>query len=68
MTARGFGEGREVKWGPLIWRSHCLKRVVVSTMSSETMALTESLGHLEWIMALYLEVYHADFVLAERER
>lgn len=67
LTKQGFGESKDVPFSPLVWRSHRLKRVVVSTMSGETMALTESLGHLEWLLSLTLEIFHSDFDLSKRE-
>ena len=38
-------------WGPLIWRSHRMRRVVGSTLAAETQSLLNGLGHAEWIAA-----------------
>jgi len=68
LVERGFGTAETVKWGPLLWRSHRLRRVVVSTLSGETMSLIESLGHVEWVVSLILETFVPEFNVAERER
>ena len=36
-------------------------------MSSEAMALVESLGHLEWVICMYLECFDPTFRLENRE-
>ena len=38
-----------------------------STMSGETMALTESLGHQEWLLSFFLEMTNPEFDLSRRE-
>ena len=63
----GVGEGKTVQFCPILWRSHRLRRVVVSTMSGETMALTESLGHQEWLLSFFFEMHDEHFDLARRE-
>jgi len=67
LTRKGFGQGQEVPWGPLMWRSHKLKRVIASTLCAETLALVEMLGHLEWTKCLFQEILTPGFKLTERE-
>jgi hypothetical protein len=67
LTRRGFGMGQEVPWGPLMWRSHKLRRVIASTLSAETLALIEMLGHLEWTKCLFQEIMTPGFRMEERE-
>ena len=68
LVRKGFGDGQEVEWAPLLWRSHRLPRVVVSKLSGETMALLETLGYLEWMACLLLEGRNPDFRVRDREK
>ena len=36
-------------WAPALWKSYRLKRVVRSTFAGETQALSDGLGHAEWL-------------------
>lgn len=68
LTKIGVEDSENFPFGPLVWRSHRLRRVVVSTISGETLALTDSLGPLERLLCLALEIYYPDFRLADREQ
>ena len=44
----------------LSWRSSKVKRRVTSTMASETMALSQCLGEIEWLQILFRDLVYGD--------
>eukprot|EP00959_Pyramimonas_sp_CCMP1952_P354325 7422896-Pyramimonas_sp.AAC.1 len=58
--------GRVSPWGPLIWRSYRVKRVVKSTLAGESSAMTDGLGHLEWVMRFFVMGFFRGFTLGDR--
>ena len=61
VTDDRLAKGELAPWGPLIWRSHRMRRVVGSTLAAETQSLLNGLGHAEWIAAHFAEARFPDF-------
>ena len=61
VTDDRLSKGELAPWGPLIWRSHRMRRVVGSTLAAETQSLLNGLGHAEWIAAHFAEARFPDF-------
>jgi len=51
---------KKVKVSVLSWRSSKLKRRVTSTMSGETLSLSQCLGELEWMQIFYRDLMFHD--------
>eukprot|EP00435_Cladocopium_sp_Y103_P035246 s245_g9.t1 len=51
---------RKIPVSVLSWRSSKLKRRVTSTMASETMALSQCLGEIEWLQVLFRDLVFGD--------
>ncbi|CAK0821126.1 unnamed protein product [Prorocentrum cordatum] len=68
FTTREMAEGKKSPWSPAAWRSYRLKRVVGSTLAGETQALSDGIGHLEWLLCHLSEALYADFDIKTRER
>ena len=51
---------RKIPISVLSWRSSKLKRRVSSTMASETMALSQGLGEIEWLQVLFRDLVYGD--------
>ena len=68
FTNREMASGMRSPWSPAAWRSYRLKRVVGSTLAGETQALSDGIGHLEWLLCHLCEALYADFDIKMRER
>ena len=66
VTDDRLAKGELAPWGPLIWRSHRMRRVVGSTLAAETQSLLNGLGHAEWIAAHFAEARFPDFDVTKR--
>eukprot|EP00435_Cladocopium_sp_Y103_P027150 s2554_g6.t1 len=53
---------RKIPISVLSWRSSKLKRRVTSTMASETMALSQCLGEIEWLQIFYRDLLFGDVI------
>ena len=51
---------KKVKVSILTWRSAKLKRRVSSTLASETLAFSQSLGEVEWLQAMFRDAVFGD--------
>ena len=51
VTTEALRHGETAPWWPVAWNSHRMKRVVGSTLATETQSLLNALGHYEWMAA-----------------
>lgn len=53
---RPLEAARQVRVSPVSWRSAKLKRKVSSTLAGETLALSQTVGQVEWLQILHQDV------------
>ena len=66
VTDDRLAKGELAPWSPLIWRCHKMRRVVGSSLATETQSLLNGLGHAEWIAAHFAEARFPSFDVAQR--
>ena len=59
--------GSVAPWGPLLWRSSKMRRVVNSTLSGESAVLVDGLGHVEWMCSFFGAALIPSFTLTRRK-
>ena len=57
LTHKSIMEGKKAPFSLNSWRSHKLKRVVKATLGSEALAMDDALAEVEWIRALWQEIW-----------
>ena len=67
LMDRDVLEDHPSRWGPLLWRSHEIRRIVGSSMTAETASTLDCLGQLEFAAVTACEIIYPDFLLSEKD-
>ena len=68
FSSAALNKQEEAPYSPFYWKSYKLKRVVSSTLASESQALREGMGHLLWMSRLLAEACDQDRAPTEARR